>query len=266
MNAFNGALINLMETANARPLGNVEIREDGLAYCKTCGHPKQVRVKFPWGEETPRCVCKCEQEQIEREKAEEREQRRRELIRQNRHEAFPDKSYFNKTFKNADNDNLIEMSRRYVENFDKLRKGGNGLIFLGPVGCGKTYAAACIINALIDKGYKCKFTSFADIIKAKGQSDELLDFDLVVFDDFGVERWTDYGKEIVCSVINQLYAANIPCILTSNFTPDEFDHPSDMAMQRILSRLKERCLPLISRHADRRASNQSDIKNILGIS
>ena len=246
-------------------MGDVEIREDGLAYCKVCGYPRQSRVQFPWGVQTPRCLCLCEQEQLKREQAEEKERRRREIIRQNRREAFPDASYLNMTFENADSDNLINIAHRFVDNFDKLKKTGQGLIFLGTVGCGKTYASACIVNALVEKGYKCRFTSFADILRDANHGEELTHYDLVVFDDFGVERWTDYSKEIVCSVINKLYVANVSCILSSNITINEFNQPNDIATARITSRLKERCFPVVSNHKDRRTAKTDDIKNLLGI-
>ena len=45
----------------------------------------------------------------------------------------------------------LEYARRYVEHWPEMRKENMGLLFWGPAGTGKTFAAACIANALVER-------------------------------------------------------------------------------------------------------------------
>ena len=45
----------------------------------------------------------------------------------------------------------LAKARGYVQNWDEFKKAGIGLIMFGDVGTGKSYAAGCIANALIDR-------------------------------------------------------------------------------------------------------------------
>jgi len=52
----------------------------------------------------------------------------------------------------ADNGKVSQMNhaRHYVQHWQKMREKGIGLLFWGPPGTGKTYAAACIANAFVE--------------------------------------------------------------------------------------------------------------------
>jgi len=42
-------------------------------------------------------------------------------------------------------------AKQYAENWDGFRQNGIGLLLFGDVGTGKTFAASCIANAIIDR-------------------------------------------------------------------------------------------------------------------
>ena len=147
----------------------------------------------------------------------------------------------------------------------------------GTVGTGKTFAAACIANALIDKGYPCLVTNFTRLINTlsgmydgkQDYIDGLNRFALLVIDDLATEADTEYRNEIVYNVIDSRYRAGLPMIITTNLTGEEMKKPADVRKQRICSRLFERCIPVEVKGADRRREQlRNDVKayaDLLGL-
>lgn len=68
--------------------------------------------------------------------------------------------------------------------------------------------------------------------------------DLLILDDFGMERRTDYAQEQVFSLIDGRYLARKPLIVTTNLSLQELKHPADMTEQRIFDRILEICVPV----------------------
>lgn len=241
---------------------------DGLLYCAKCNTPKQTRVEIFGRERTPYCMCKCE---IERREAEEAERQRIEIerrIKELRRAGFPDDEMLNWQFERDDrtNERVTNIALKYVENFETMREGGKGLLFYGKTGTGKTFVAACIVNALIDKGYPCMVTSLSRLINTiSGMYDgkqEYIDglnrFALLVFDDLATEADTAYRNEIVYNIIDSRYRAGLPFIVTTNLTAQELKSAEDINKQRIYSRLFERCLPVEVAGNDRRRDKLKD--------
>ena len=52
--------------------------------------------------------------------------------------------------------------------------------------------------------------------------DTLNSYDLLVIDDIGAERDTEYANEVVVSVIDSRCKSNKPMIITTNLTADDF--------------------------------------------
>ena len=247
----------------------------GLLYCHKCNTPKQCRISFLDMERTPPCLCKCAKEQIEKEEAERRRIEFERKIREYRRIGFPESEMANWTFENADgsNEKIMTAMQRYVENFQEFREKGRGLLLFGTVGTGKTYAAACVANALIDKGYPCMVTRFADIAKGifdgKFTCHDFNKYSLLVLDDLAAERKTEYMQEIVYNVIDSRYRAGLPLIVTTNLTSEELKHPTDISYQRTFSRLLEMCLPVKVEGKDKRLeklkAEAQPMKDLLGL-
>ena len=159
----------------------------------------------------------------------------------------------------------------------EFRAKGKGLLLFGNVGTGKTFYAACIANALIDRGIPCLVTNFARIANTvqgffEGRQeyyDSLNRFPLLLIDDLAAERKTEYMQEIVFNVIDSRYRAGLPLIVTTNLTREEMQHPADITYQRIFSRLFEMCTPIEIYGKDRRCvALQNEIagdKRLLGL-
>lgn len=281
MNAINEALGEIMDKSkSAAKITNEDyIGENGLLYCHKCNTPKQCRITVLDKEMTPYCLCKCEKERRDKEYEERKQQERNRRIQEMRRVGFPDSDMQSWNFENDDmaNEKITGIMKNYVEHFPEMLDRGKGLLLYGTVGTGKTFAAACVANALIDKGYPCLVTNFARLTNTisgmyEGKQqyiDNLNKFDLLVIDDLASERDTEYMGEIVQNIIDSRYRAKKPLIVTTNLTAQELKSPVDMRKQRIYSRLFDMCLPIEVVGKDRRKERLKDdfaeLKDILGL-
>ena len=252
---------------------------DGLLHCHKCGTPKQCRVEILGVIRTPMCLCKCE---VERKEREEEERKRVEFMRkiqELRRMGFPESEMQDWTFANDDlsNERITKAMRNYVDNFDSLRKSGKGLLLYGTVGTGKTFAACEVANALIDKGFPVLVTSFPRLTNTiQGMFDGKQDyidglnrFQLLVIDDLGTERDSQFMQEMIYNIIDSRYRSGLPFIVTTNLTIDEIKKPGDIGRTRIYDRILERCFPIEVSGASRRRkavrAGYEDMKNLLGL-
>lgn len=252
---------------------------DGLLHCGKCNTPKQTRVFIFDKERTPMCLCKCAVEKREREEEERKRIEFEKRVKEYRRIGFPESEMQNWNFANDDgtNEKITTIARNYVDNFPKMQADGKGLLLFGTVGTGKTYIAACIANALIDKGYSVLMTNFARIANTvqglfEGKQDyydSLNRFPLLIIDDLSAERKTEYMQEIVFNVIDSRYRAGLPLIITTNLSSEELKNPADVTFQRTYSRLLEMCIPVKVEGKDKRREKLKDsfaeYKNILGM-
>ena len=133
-----------------------------------------------------------------------------------------------------------------------MRTDNIGCLFWGGVGTGKSYLAGCIANALMEKEIPVRMTNFALILNDLAASFEgrneyisrLCRYPLLILDDFGMERGTEYGLEQVFNVIDSRYRSGKPLIVTTNLTLDDLHNPEDTAHSRIYDRLLSMCVPV----------------------
>lgn len=249
--------------------------KDGLLYCHKCNTPKQKEIR---GHFYP-CMCKCAVENKKQREAEKQRQEFMDRIKRLRKMGFQDSEMSKWTFDNDDKSNaeLSKIARNYVDHFQEFRKMGKGLLLFGAVGSGKTYMAACIANALIDKAYACLVTNFPRLVNTlqgmyQGKQeyiDGLNQFDLLVVDDLAAERDTEYMNEIIENIIDARYRAVLPLIVTTNLTRMQIYNPDDIRKQRTYSRLLEMCYPYQVKNSDRRKdialADRSDVETLLGL-
>ena len=263
------SVINNAKIANKRNDGDYR-DESGLLICGKCHTPKECRVPgFKDNMPTP-CECKI---------AEEKERQRKEAAEKakvRRQWCFQGSKKTEWTFEMDDKANakLSTLARNYADRFPVFKDRGLGLLLYGEVGSGKSFAAACICNALIDKGYSCLFTSFAGLHKRIRDEDaEYLDrlnrVSLLVIDDLGAERDTDYMQEIVHNIIDERCSSGRPVIITTNWTAEQIKNAKDIKKQRVISRLYDVCFPFEVKGEDRRKEklrdNYTEWKTMLGL-
>lgn len=257
MDAVAGILQEM--AAKSRELAAQNMREgdyygeDGLIYCGKCNTPKEYRPDaFP--ELAFLGACRCEQ--ARRTAEDEQELRRRtEYERQVRtHElrtaCFSDDFYRKMSF---DSDNgcspkAASAAHYYADNFERFVSENKGLMLLGTVGTGKTFAACCIANALVEKGWRVWTITAGDIIRAAGNfttSEETFNkicgVDLLIIDDFGTQSNSDHNLGLLFDVIDKRYKSAKPLIITSNLTVEDFRSVADTRLKRIYDRVIEMC-------------------------
>ena len=229
---------------------------DGLLHCKTCHGLRQTVIPAPGGTGflRPRCLCPCQSAAEKQRKAAEEKRERLERIQRRKAHGLQDRRLYDCTFANDNGKTpgLTAKVKRYVEHWEDMRTDNIGCLFWGGVGTGKSYLAGCIANALMEKEIPVHMTNFALILNDLAASFEgrneyishLCRYPLLILDDFGMERGTEYGLEQVFNVIDSRYRSGKPLIVTTNLTLDDLRNPEDTAHSRIYDRLLSMCVPV----------------------
>jgi len=108
----------------------------------------------------------------------------------------------------------------------------NGLLVVGEPGTGKTHLAVAVLRALIEKGHEGLFFDYQNLLdrirssfdRASGASDKeayqsALDAEVLLLDDLGAHRVTDWVEDTVTSIITYRCNNQKPLIATTNL-PD----------------------------------------------
>ena len=120
--------------------------DDGLLYCRNCHTPVQCRVKL-WGrDKIVPCLCRCQQEAMAEKKRQDELAERHRKIRQLKATGIQEKHLLEWNFAVAEDNKDIQMAKRYVEQWKKVKAENLGLLLWGDVGTGKSFVAACIAN------------------------------------------------------------------------------------------------------------------------
>ena len=133
-----------------------------------------------------------------------------------------------------------------------------GLLLTGSVGVGKTHLAVSILKGLTERGFSCLFYEFGSLLKeiqdsynVNTQSSELgvltpvLNADVLVLDELGASKPTDWVRDTMAHVINTRYNEKKFTIFTTNYfdqRPNDRDETlEDRIGIRVRSRLYEMC-------------------------
>lgn len=265
-NTISNALYDTISKAKANQPKNASDYinpDDGLLYCGKCHTPKQYVLKLPIALQkdgnqtvTVPVACQCRQEQMALERQSERAREHDEKIRDLQIAGLMDRKFYDATFEDflvtEQNGKAYKLCQKYVDKFNEMSENNQGLLFWGNTGTGKSFTAACIANALIEKGYSVVMTSLVKILsKTQGFSDEeneimekIVSADLLILDDLGAERDTGYAVEKVYNIVNSRYDAAKPLIVTTNVPFSAIRQNSDMKYARINDRLLEMCYPI----------------------
>lgn len=227
--------------------------KDGLIHCHKCHTPKEIVLNFADKVRKVFCICECEKNSRDLRTQGFIELQEKENIQRLQTMGIQDNALRNWTFDVADGEQPnLEIAQIYADNFlIDFYKTGMGMIFWGNVGRGKTFTAACIANQLIENNVPVMMTSFAkivdDIFSIQDKAAYFKEFNrykLLIIDDLGAERQTDYAMEQVYKVIDDRYKNNLPMIITTNLTINELKAPKKVEYSRIYDRILEKCVPV----------------------
>ena len=225
--------------------------------------------------------CNCYEEVTKRElekKEEEIEQERiKNKIKKMQDISIVDVKFIESKFENADlTEKHMRLAKRYAEVF--LEKNlTEGIIFFGNSGTGKTYAAACITNKLLQHNktvLAINVTSYLNKLKSDFNIENVIlknisECDLLILDDIGTEKVSDWVYEKMFLLIDTRYKTNKPIIITTNLniTDDENcelkRHFEINGKNRIKDRITEMCFPQLVVGNSKRIFNKDSFLNNL---
>ena len=255
MNPILSAIIDTTETLNSAPDDYID-PSDGLKYCGKCHTPKEAFYPADLqnqGFHKHPVMCQCAAEKRDREEAERREYERMSYMTMLRSEAFRDIPAAGWRFDHAVVTPQLAKAKEYAANWDSFKQDGIGLLLFGDVGTGKSYAAGCIANALVDRLESVLFVGMSDVVnRMQGNfgSDRdhymksLMRPDLLILDDLGAERNTSFGKERVFDVVDKRLLTGKPMIVTTNIPLSVMKQAADLDDRRIFDRILEVCVPI----------------------
>lgn len=226
--------------------------ESKLTYCSRCRTPRQKRFEMTGKLFEPRCMCACQTAAYEQREQERKHREFLDTVAKNRSVGLTDPVLRKHTFENdlGYNPKQMNMAKRFVQHWDEFRKNSMGLLLWGNVGTGKSFIAGCIANALLDQGVPVMMTNFARLLNKltdmySGDRNAYINsfnsFPLLIIDDLGAERNSEFAREQVFNIIDSRYRSQLPMIVTTNLTVDELKNPADLARARIYNRVLERC-------------------------
>ena len=139
-----------------------------------------------------------------------------------------------------------------------LENNEYGMFLTGRCGCGKTMLSAIVANESIKRGRSVLFATVPRLLsdikatfdEAKGESTlsvlkSIESVDVLVLDDLGTEKASEWVAETLFSIINERYHEQRQTIITSNYTAERLESNLNGDYSetgtRILSRLRSMC-------------------------
>jgi len=267
---------NLGQAIQEAVMSMTDCPSDAVHICPFCSHevPKlQLDVLGVIKVVQPR--CRCEVQDFERGMTEAAEHKSKAEIErkfsisnlgarfaESRFEAFQPRS-------GAENAHMY--AKQYAQSFPDY--GGDALLVWGDPGNGKSHLAAAVCHEVKEKGFIPVFQSVPELLERirntfrqqKGESereimDALLDCDLLVLDDVGAEKVSDWVQDILFRVIDGRYRQRRPIFYTSNLRPSEL---RDRLGPRIYDRMMETSLTIENKAASYRVELAEErLKNL----
>ena len=150
--------------------------------------------------------------------------------------------------------NLKNYSEKLVNGIEK-----KGLILVGNNGVGKTHLACSIANKLIENGipviYGTLINLLAELRNSYDTDNDISEMEIIklyenvallIIDDLGKEKPSEWGLEKLFTIINSRYENNLPVIITTNYNQNSLVQRLSIngeieTATSIISRLYEMC-------------------------
>jgi DNA replication protein DnaC len=128
-----------------------------------------------------------------------------------------------------------------------------GVLLMGSVGVGKTHLAVSILKGLTERGFSCLFYEFGTLLKEIQDSynpntfsselsvlNPVLKADILVLDELGASKPTDWVRDTMAHVINTRYNDRKVTIFTTNYLDDRRSPAEETLEDRVGTRLRSR--------------------------
>ncbi|MFA5899707.1 MAG: ATP-binding protein [Hyphomicrobium sp.] len=228
------------------------------ALCKTHGTFRAKVIQGPFGPPiTQRCQL-CQQQardESEARRASTAELERRNHVAELNREAgiparFQSRSIESYLANQDGQKRVVNIARRFVDTWTEQREKGTSLIFTGGPGTGKTHLACAIGKALLESQLAAvRFGTVTGLLRSIKDTyrpgserseqqafDSILQYDLLIVDEIGVQLGTDHEKLLLFEVLNERYQGSLPTILISNLSAADLEI---FLGQRVMDRYRE---------------------------
>jgi len=180
-----------------------------------------------------------------------------------------------KRFLDSDLNKTSQIIQKYAEKYD--RKENRGIYLYGSVGSGKTYSVCALAIDLLAQGYDVQMFNLPRLLNIIRSSftkesvsnestgnistafihntsnvEQLTEVEILIIDDIGAEKASDWVAETLYHLINTRYENLKTTIFTSNLNLSEL---SDKIGDRIVSRIAEMCEVFKLEGKDRRLND-----------
>lgn len=146
----------------------------------------------------------------------------------------------------AEQQHAKQFATEYIANFDK--NNGGGFIFSGKPGTGKNHLAAAICNALMSHNRTCLVITVTELMQklrncyqsgSETTEDKfirtMVDYDLLVLDEIGLQRGTDAEKLALNQIVDQRICRFKPTGMLTNLSSQQI---SECLGVRIMDRMR----------------------------
>lgn len=218
-------------------VGNLTLSPSEDYYCPICKKLVPKKIVLMLGlEKTVQPSCSCEVRAFEKEIAEAEERKAAsEIERKFSLSSLGDRfkeSTFDRFTGRSGSEKAVGVVRKYAKMFD--RQESTSLLIWGEPGNGKSHLAAAICQDIKSRGFIPVFQSVPELLarirntfnrQSKESEQEIMNAvlkcDLLVLDDIGAEKISDWVLESMFRIIDGRYRNKKPTLFTTNFTPTE---------------------------------------------
>lgn len=135
---------------------------------------------------------------------------------------------------------VVAQIQRWIDNFTPGKS--SGLLLSGSVGVGKTYILSALAKHLVLRGFSVRFTDFFQLLNELREAysvekgDPVLlkplhDVDVLIIDELGKGRNTEWEISIADNLISDRYNGNKCIIASTNYSLK--DSPADQAQRQL---------------------------------
>lgn len=164
-------------------------------------------------------------------------------------------------FKPGNNFALRRVRQQMIEFVNLFPMVERGFLLMGNCGVGKTHLAVAVLKGLMqEKGATCLFYEIGALLKTIQDSynpvsktaelrilEPVFDAEVLVLDELGAARPTDWMRETMMHIINTRYNEKRITIFTTNYLDERKREGEEILQDRIGARLRSRLFEMCER-------------------